>query len=177
MTFQLTQESHNKIVHELSSFTRLLEKDRELSSSEFNLWFFPFYKVCQAYKMVHCCYCSHCSHNKVYLPCPTYSCIYYMILLFLKELVYDSNTYNSGSSSILLNGAPSYLFLCTWGVHQGDPLSLLFVPTVDLLHCHLNLACQDGMICLHIPQPDMEEVFPIIQYTNNSSSRPIKNKL
>lgn len=59
--------------------------------------------------------------------------------------------FNSGTSSVLLNGSPGKVFHCRRGVRQSDPLPLLFVLAANLLQSILNRAKEQGLINLPIP--------------------------
>ncbi|KAI3761869.1 hypothetical protein L1987_52291 [Smallanthus sonchifolius] len=53
----------------------------------------------------------------------------------------------SASSSVLVNGAPTYIFKCEKGMRQGDPLSpFLFLVVMEALSCMLNRAREEGTI-------------------------------
>ncbi|KAI3742186.1 hypothetical protein L1987_59866 [Smallanthus sonchifolius] len=53
----------------------------------------------------------------------------------------------SASSSVLVNGAPTYNFKCEKGMRQGDPLSpFLFLVVMEALSCMLNRAREEGTI-------------------------------
>jgi hypothetical protein len=74
---------------------------------------------------------------------------------------------SSGSSAVLLNGAPGNFFRCTRGVRQGDPLSpLLFVLAAELLQILINRAASINLQSLPIPQPMAD--FPIVQYADDT---------
>jgi hypothetical protein len=71
----------------------------------------------------------------------------------------------SGTSAILLNGAPSKVFHCRRGVRQGDPLSsLLFVLAADLFQSIVNSAMQNGVF----PYPCLKDVNPIFLLSSMS---------
>jgi retron-type reverse transcriptase len=76
--------------------------------------------------------------------------------------------FQSGTSSVLLNGSPGKVFHCKRGVRQGDPLSpLLFVIAADLLQSIINKARSFGLLSLPIPLQYTED-FPILQYANDT---------
>jgi hypothetical protein len=82
-------------------------------------------------------------------------------IMWLKMLM------SSGTSEILLNGAPSKKFNYRRGVRQGDPLSpLLFVGVSELLQAMVNGLFYNGNLVapLNIPNTD----FPIVQYADDT---------
>jgi hypothetical protein len=59
--------------------------------------------------------------------------------------------FSSGTSAVLLNGAPRKKFHCKRGVRQGDPLSpLLFVLAADFLQTLLNKAEDQNLLKLPV---------------------------
>jgi hypothetical protein len=82
-------------------------------------------------------------------------------IMWLKMLM------SSGTSEILLNGAPSKKFNYRRGVRQGDPLSpLLFLGVSELLQAMVNGLFYNGNLVapLNIPNTD----FPIVQYADDT---------
>jgi retron-type reverse transcriptase len=76
--------------------------------------------------------------------------------------------FNSGTSSVLLNGVPGKTIHCKRGVRQGDPLSpLLFVLAADFLQSMINKGKNLGMLNLPIPV-SLDSDFPIIQYADDT---------
>ena len=76
--------------------------------------------------------------------------------------------FNSGTSSVLLNGVPRKTFHCRRGVRQGNPLSpLLSVLAANFLQVLVNKAKDMGLVSLPIPmQTDTD--FPIVQYADDT---------
>ncbi|KAJ0837719.1 putative RNA-directed DNA polymerase [Helianthus annuus] len=53
----------------------------------------------------------------------------------------------SASSSVLVNGAPTYTFKCEKGMRQGDPLSpFLFLVVMEALSCMMHSAREEGLV-------------------------------
>lgn len=76
--------------------------------------------------------------------------------------------FNSGTSSVLLNGSPGKVFHCRRGVRQGNPLSpLLFVLAADLLQSIINRAKDQGLLNLPIPLQYSND-FPVLQYADDT---------
>lgn len=76
--------------------------------------------------------------------------------------------FSSGTSKVLLNGAPGKTFHCKRGVRQGDPLSpLLFVLAADFLQSMIIKAKNMGLLSLPIPTAYTSD-FPIVQYADDT---------
>ena len=76
--------------------------------------------------------------------------------------------FDSGTSSVLLNGTSGIVFHCKRGVRQGDPLSpLLFVLAADHLQSIINKAKDQGLLNLPIPLQYTND-FPILRYADDT---------
>ena len=85
-----------------------------------------------------------------------------------KWLHWMQSIFNSGKSSVILNGTPGSSFLCKCGVRQGDPLSpLIFVIAADLLQSAINEALRNNILDLPI-QRDTNGDYPVIQYADDT---------
>jgi hypothetical protein len=85
-----------------------------------------------------------------------------------KWLMWMELIFNSGTSSVLLNGTLGKVFHCKRGVRQGDPLfPLLFVLAADFIQTILNSAKIKGIIKLPLDITGTTDS-PIIQYADDT---------
>ena len=97
------------------------------------------------------------------------------MLKIMKSMGFDSRwlkwidtIFQSGVSSVLLNGTPGRQFHCRRGVRQGDPLSpLIFVLAADLLQSAINKAFRENFLSAPIPQ-NFGMDYPVIQYADDT---------
>jgi hypothetical protein len=76
--------------------------------------------------------------------------------------------FQSGTSSVILNGTLGKVFHCRRGVRQGDPLSLLlFLLAADSLQTILNDAARNNLLSLPLLFPSDQD-FPILQYADDT---------
>ncbi|KAJ0897860.1 putative RNA-directed DNA polymerase [Helianthus annuus] len=74
----------------------------------------------------------------------------------------------SASSSVLVNGAPTFLFRCEKGMRQGDPLSpFLFLVVMEALSCMINRAKNADLI-KGIATPNNGPVITHLLYADDS---------
>jgi hypothetical protein len=85
-----------------------------------------------------------------------------------KWLEWMQSIFQSGTSSVLLNGVPRQVFHCKRGVRHGDPLSpLLFVLAAYFLQIILNSARLGNQVSLPVPLSGDRD-FPILQYADDT---------
>ncbi|KAJ0548291.1 putative RNA-directed DNA polymerase [Helianthus annuus] len=74
----------------------------------------------------------------------------------------------SASSSVLVNGAPTFLFRCEKGMRQGDPLSpFLFLVVMEALSCMFNSA-RNAQLIKGIATPNNGPVITHLLYADDS---------
>ncbi|KAJ0680602.1 putative RNA-directed DNA polymerase [Helianthus annuus] len=74
----------------------------------------------------------------------------------------------SASSSVLVNGAPTFTFKCEKGMRQGDPLSpFLFLVVMEALSCMINCARENGSI-KGIPTPNNGPILTHLFYADDA---------
>jgi hypothetical protein len=97
------------------------------------------------------------------------------MLKIMKQMGFDDKwikwitiIFQSGMSSVLLNGVAGRQFHCKRGVRQGDPLSpLIFVLAADLLQSAINKAFREGSLSAPF-SPHYGMDFPVIQYADDT---------